>query len=53
MIVLSPSSVAGLLVWLGFSVLEKNNDICYVFHWGSYEGKTAVLVEVILKSSLT
>lgn len=52
MTILSSSSVAGLLVWLGFSVLEKNNDICYVSHRGSYEGKTAILVEIILKSSL-
>lgn len=46
MTVLSSSSVAGLLVWLDFSVLTKNTDICYTFHRGSYEGKITILIEI-------
>lgn len=45
---LSSGSVAGFLVWLGFSVpKKKNNGICYIFHRGFYEGKITILIEVM------
>lgn len=46
MTVLSSSPVAGLLVGVGFSVLKKNNDICYIFHRGSSEAKVTILIAI-------